>query len=67
MASRGTQQLRVTVDPADAQVTFSSGNESVATVSDTGLITGVGDGSTIITVTAGDKTAQVSVSVQVNL
>ena len=64
MAARGTQKLRVTVDPADAVVSFHSGNEEVATVSDTGIVTGVGDGSTIITVTAGDKTVLVSVSVQ---
>ena len=67
MAVRGTQQLGVEVDPAGTPITYSSANDSVATVSSTGLITGMGDGNTIVTVSAGDKTAQVSVHVQIDI
>ena len=67
MAARGTQKLTVTVDPAGTEVTFTSGNDEVATVSSTGVVTGVGDGNTIITVTAGDKSVQVPVAVQVSI
>ncbi len=38
--------------PVEAQVRFASGDEAVATVSDSGLVTGVSKGSTQITVTA---------------
>lgn len=45
----------VSFNPSDADnknVTFVSGNENVAKVSDTGLVTAVGGGTTIITVTS---------------
>ncbi|MFF2174971.1 phage major tail protein, TP901-1 family [Lysinibacillus sp. NPDC058147] len=63
-----TRQLTVTVLPADAankNVTFTSSDNSIATVTSTGLITGVAEGSATITVTSasGGKTATVSVTV----
>ena len=67
MAVRGTQRISVTVDPADAVVTFSSADPSIASVDSTGLITGVAHGSTIITVSAGDKNAQIPVDVQIDI
>lgn len=58
----GTEQLTATVLPIDASnkaVSWESSNNSVATVSGTGLVTAVGAGSTVITVTTDDggKTA----------
>lgn len=67
MAVRGTQQLSVTVDPAGAEVSYSSADETVATVSDTGLVTGVGNGDTVVTVSAGDKEVHINVSVQIDI
>lgn len=66
-----TQQLTATVTPTDAtnqKVTWSSSNEQVLTVSETGLITAVGAGSATITATAADnangtKTASVTITV----
>ena len=52
-----TTQLTATIDPSDATVqtvTWSSSNESAATVSSTGLVTSVADGSATITVTTTD-------------
>jgi len=49
-----TKQLTATVEPSDAcnsNVSWSSSNEAVATVSNTGLITAVGVGTATITVT----------------
>jgi hypothetical protein len=43
----GTYTLRVSVDPSDATITWTSGDDSVATVAD-GVITAVGEGNTII-------------------
>jgi len=61
-------QLTATVSPADAPdktVTWSSSNTDVATVSETGLVTGVAVGNATITVTttSGSKTATCSVTV----
>ena len=67
MAVRGTQRLFVQVDPEGTPVTFSSADESIATVSSDGIITGMGHGDTIVTVSAGNKTAQVSVHVQIDI
>lgn len=53
----GTAQLSATVSPSDATnktVAWSSSNNSVATVSQDGLVTGVGVGETTITVTTAD-------------
>ena len=60
-----TVSLRATVTPSDATdptVTWSSGNSSVATVSD-GLVTAVAPGSTTVSARAGMKTATCSVTV----
>lgn len=48
---------------SDAEVTWKSSNESVAVVSSNGKITGKGDGSCTITVTAGGKTDSLIVTV----
>ena len=64
-----TLQLSVNVQPNDAfdkSVTYASKNEAVATVSDTGLVTGVKAGTANITVTAKDGsgvTATITVTV----
>lgn len=63
-----TQQLTATVAPSNATntaVSWSSGNTSVATVSSTGLVTGVAGGSAVITVTTqdGGKTATSTITV----
>ena len=64
-----TVQLTATVTPdnaADKAVTWSSGSEAVATVSDTGLVTAVADGTAVITATSTadpDKTATCTVTV----
>ncbi len=52
-----TVELTATVSPEDAtnkDVTWSSNNTSVATVSSSGIVTGVGEGSATITVTTDD-------------
>ena len=57
LSTGGTQQLTPTVTPANAtnkSVTYSSNANSVATVSNTGLITAVAHGSATITVTTAD-------------
>ena len=48
---------------SSASVTWSSGNESVATVSAEGLVTAVGNGSTQITARSGNATASITVTV----
>lgn len=50
-------------DPVDStdEIVFSSSDEAVATVSQTGLITAVNYGQAVITVTCGDATAQCTV------
>lgn len=63
-----TQQLSSTVSPSNAtnkNVTWRSNNTAVATVSTTGLVTGVSRGSVTITVTTtdGGKTAASSLSI----
>lgn len=66
----GTQQLGVIIYPDNAtnkDVTYTSSDETVAVVSDHGLITAVGPGSAVITVTAADgsgvsKTVPVTVA-----
>ena len=64
----GTQQLTATVAPSNATnktVTWSSGNTAVATVSTSGLVTGVAAGTAVITSNTqdGGKTATSSVTV----
>ncbi len=65
-----TQQLTRTITPSNASntnVTWSSNNTAVATVSSTGLVTAVGAGSATITVTTADGgfTATSSITVSV--
>ena len=58
-AAGATVQLTATVLPENASnknVTWSSSNESVATVSETGLVTAVANGTATITATAADGT-----------
>jgi uncharacterized protein YjdB len=64
----GTDQLTVTITPADATnqvVNWSSSNDTVASVDQTGLVTGVAAGSAVITVTTNDggKTATCAVTI----
>jgi hypothetical protein len=68
VAVNGTQQLTATVSPANATnqaVSWSSGNPAVATVSSTGLVTGVAAGTATITVTTQDgaRTATSTITV----
>ena len=60
-----TAALKATVLPATANqtVTWSSSNEGVATVNDSGEVTAVGVGEATITATAGDKEATCTVTV----
>lgn len=57
IAVAATQQLTPTVSPADAMVpgvTYESSDPSIATVSSTGLVTGVAEGEATITVKTND-------------
>lgn len=58
-----TSQLTATTTPAGGNVTWSSSNDSVATVSATGLVTSVAYGSATITASAGNLSATCSVVV----
>lgn len=64
----GKQQLTATIAPANATdkaVTWKSSNTSVATVSESGLVKGIAQGTAIITVTThdGNKTATDTITV----
>lgn len=61
----GTVDLEVTVDPSDAEysISWSSSNESVATVSADGTVTGIATGNAIITADAGGKTGECRIAV----
>jgi len=68
ISAGSTQQLTATVAPSNAtnrNVTWTSGNTSVATVSGAGLVTAVAAGETTITVTTedGNKTATCVITV----
>ncbi len=68
LAAGATQQLTATISPANATnqtKTWSSSNTAVATVSTSGLVTAIGAGSAIVTVTTqdGNKTATSSITV----
>ncbi|GAA4326718.1 hypothetical protein GCM10023149_29700 [Mucilaginibacter gynuensis] len=68
IASGATEQLVATIAPSNASntnVTWASGNPAVATVSASGLVTGVSAGTATITVTTADgaKTATCTVTV----
>ena len=49
ISGTGTQQLTATTTPSGGTVSWESSDATVATVSSTGLVTGVGNGTTIIT------------------
>ena len=68
IANGGTSQLTATVSPSNAtnkNVTWSSSNAAVATVSSTGLVSATGAGTAVITVTTtdGNKTATSTITV----
>lgn len=65
VASGSTLQLSAVLVPfgVEADVSYSSATTSKATISSTGLITGVSTGSSVITATAGDFTATCTVTV----
>ena len=63
-----TLTLEATVDPADAietTVIWSSSDEKVATVDQTGMVTAVNGGAAVITAKVGGKTAECKVTVTV--
>lgn len=64
-----TAQLTAAVAPADADqdVTWSSSNTAVATVSNSGLVTAVRPGTAVITATKGTQSASYNVKVTANL
>lgn len=57
-----TAKLKAATTPADAEVTWKSSNEKIATVKD-GVVTAVAAGEATITATAGEKTAECAVTV----
>ena len=65
VASGSTLQLRATIVPygLDAPVTWASATTGKATVSSAGVVTGVAAGSSVISATVGDYTAQCTVTV----
>ncbi|MEJ7809989.1 MAG: Ig-like domain-containing protein [Gemmatimonadaceae bacterium] len=65
LAAGATVQLSATTSPPNAATTFSwaSTNSSVATVSSSGLVTGVAGGSATITASAGGKTGSSAITV----
>lgn len=66
LAKGGNAKLTATVNPADATdktVTWTTSKNKVATVAADGTVTAVGEGTAVITATAGGKTAQCSVTV----
>ena len=68
IAEGGTKQLRYTVKPSYAQLTdavYTSSDESVATVSATGLITAEGEGNAVITLSSARSNLAAEVSVTV--
>jgi uncharacterized protein YjdB len=65
-----TQQLTSTVNTVGSPTvtyTYTSGNTGVATVSNAGLVTGVAQGTTVITVSAATNTNTLTTSVTVNV
>ena len=63
ISGTGTNQLTATTVPSGNPVSWSSSNPNVATVSNTGLVTGVGNGSCVITASSGDVSETCSVVV----
>lgn len=65
-----SQQLTATVNTVGTPTvtyTYASGNTGVATVSNTGLVTGVAQGTTVVTVSASTSTNTLTTSVTVNV
>lgn len=69
LAKGNTEALTATLKPADASQTiaWSSNNEDVATVDQSGNVTAIGKGNTIITAKAGEYTAECKVTVNIPL
>ena len=63
ISGAGTSQLTATTSPAGGLVTWSSSNPAVATVSSTGLVTGVSNGTARIMASCGGKKATCDVTV----
>lgn len=68
LAAGGTVQLKVGIVPqsiylADTKITFSSDNESVATVDENGKVTAIGEGTAVITAAAEGKEATCKITV----
>ena len=66
LAKGQTEQLTPTITPSDAKVdlSWSSADKTVATVSNDGDVTGVAAGETVITVSAGEASATCKVTVK---
>ncbi len=68
ISAGNTQQINATVSPSNAtnqSVNWSSGNSSIATVNNSGLVTGIAAGTVVITATTADggKTATSTITV----
>ena len=63
ISGSNTAQLVATTTPAGGTVTWASSNTAVATVSSSGLVTGVGNGTARITARCGDLTATCTATV----
>ncbi len=63
ISGSNTVQLVATTTPAGGTVTWTSSNTAVATVSSSGLVTGVGNGTATITARCGDLTATCTATV----
>lgn len=59
----GTADVNATSHPLGTAISYASANNSIATVSANGVITGVAAGSTVVTATAGTASANVNVNV----
>lgn len=63
ISGSGTTQLVATTVPANSAVTWSSSDTSVATVNNAGIVTGVSNGTAVITAASGDLSAKCTVTV----
>lgn len=63
ISGASTSQLTATTVPSGVTVSWSSSNTAVATVSSSGLVTGVGNGTATITASAGDMSATCTATV----